>query len=107
MISFVVKNRAPVLLVLVTLILFGITSYVSLPREANPDVKIPFVTVTTPYPGVSPKDVETLVTIPLENELSGTKDLKTLTSISAEGLSIINLEFDPDVVIEQLLELLP
>lgn len=104
MIAFLVRYRAPVLLVLVSIFVFGVLSYLRLPREANPDVKVPFVTVTTPYPGVSPKDIETLVTIPLESELAGTKDLKTLTSTSAEGLSIINLEFDPEVVIEEALQ---
>src|SRR5690606_16513710 len=76
-----------------------------LPREAAPDVKIPFVTITTPYPGVSPKDIESLVTIPLENELSGIKDIKAITSTSAEGISIVNLEFEPEAVIEEALQL--
>ncbi len=92
------------LLVLVCIFVFGIVSYAQLPREANPDVKIPFVTVTTPYAGVSPKDIETLVTIPLENELAGIKDVKNITSTSAEGLSIISLEFEPEVVIEDALQ---
>ncbi len=92
------------MLVLVCIFLFGIVSYAQLPREANPDVKIPFVTVTTPYAGVSPKDIETLVTIPLENELAGIKDIKNITSTSAEGLSIISLEFEPEVVIEDALQ---
>lgn len=104
MIAFLVRNKAPVLLVLVCTFIFGALSYQGLPREANPDVKIPFVTVTTPYPGVSPRDIETLVTIPLENELSGIKDIKNITSTSAEGLSIISLEFEPDVVIEDALQ---
>src|SRR5690606_33432640 len=76
-----------------------------LPREAAPDVKIPFVTITTPYPGVSPKDIETLVTIPLENELAGIKDIKAITSTSAEGISVINLEFEPEAIIEEALQL--
>lgn len=74
--------------------------YVSLPREANPEVEIPVVTVTTPYIGVSPADVETLVTIPLENELAGVKDLKQITSTSYEGMSMVILEFEPEVNIQ-------
>lgn len=104
MFAFFVRNRAPILLVLVCISLFGWLSYQRLPREASPDVKIPLVTVTTPYPGVSPGDIESLVTVPLENELAGVKDLKTITSTSAEGLSIISLEFEPDVVIEDALQ---
>lgn len=104
MISAIVRNRAPILLGMVCIFLFGFIAYSRLPREAAPDVKIPFVTVTTPYPGVSPRDIETLVTIPLENELAGIKDIKTITSTSAEGISIINLEFDPDVIISDALQ---
>lgn len=104
MIDFCVKHRAPVLLVMFCIFVFGLVSYSQLPRESNPDIKVPLVMVTTPYPGVSPKDIETLVTIPLENELSGVKDLKTITSTSAEGVSIVSLEFEPEIVIEEALQ---
>jgi len=104
MIRYIVRHRAPVLLLLVCTFLLGLVSYAGLPRENNPDVKIPFVMVTTPYPGVSPQDVESLVTIPVEGEVSGIKDLKSVTSISAEGLSTVSLEFEPDVVIAEALQ---
>ena len=104
MIRFVVKH-APLVVVLIAVIFsFGLISYVGLPREASPDVKIPVVMVTTPYIGVSPEDVESLVTIPIENELAGVKDVKKLSSTSAEGVSIVSLEFEPDVVIEDALQ---
>lgn len=104
MIRFIIGHRAPVLLLIVITFLFGLVSYSSLPRENNPDVKIPIVMVTTPYVGVSPQDVESLVTIPIENEVSGVKDLKTITSTSAEGVSVISLEFEPEVVIMEALQ---
>lgn len=104
MIRFVVRN-APLMLLLMTVIIgFGTVSYVGLPREASPDVKIPVVLVSTPYIGVSPEDVESLVTIPIENELAGVKDIKKLSSTSAEGVSIVSLEFEPEVVIEDALQ---
>lgn len=105
MIDYIVRHRALVLLLSVCITVFGIVSYVMLPRESNPDVKIPVVMVTTPYPGVSPEDIETLVTIPLENELAGVKDLKTISSTSAEGISVVSLEFEPEIVIEDALQL--
>ncbi len=104
MIRFFVQHRAPILLLVACTFIFGALSYARLPREANPDVDIPYVMVTTPYVGVSPKDIETLVTIPIENEVSGIKGLKETTSTSAEGVSIISLEFEPDVVIEDALQ---
>lgn len=104
MIHFIVKHRAPVLLLALCTFIMGLVSYVTLPRENNPDVKIPIVMVNTPYVGVSPEDVEGLVTIPIENEVAGVKDLKTLTSSSAEGISTVTLEFEPDVDITDALQ---
>ena len=104
MIATLVKHRAAVSLMVICIILFGLGTYRSLPREASPDVKVPVVLVTTPYIGVSPKDIETLITIPIENELSGIKDLKKMSSTSAEGASIMMLEFEPEVVIEDVLQ---
>ncbi len=104
MFAFLIRNRAIVLLLMWCVLIFGTLTYVKMPREANPDVSIPFVMVTTPYPGVSPADVETLITVPLENELTGLKDLKEMRSTSAEGASMISLEFEPDVVIEDVLQ---
>lgn len=105
MIATLVKHRAAVSLMVCCITIFGLLTYRSLPREASPDVEVPVVLVTTPYIGVSPKDIETLITIPIENELSGIKDLKKMSSTSAEGASIMMLEFEPEVVIEDVLQL--
>ena len=64
---------------MVCLFLFGSFAYVSLPRESAPDVEVPFVMVSTPYVGVAPKDIESLITTPIESELSGLKDLKKMS----------------------------
>ncbi len=104
MIRALVKNRAPVLLVTFCVFLFGLKTYLDLPRESFPDIDVPVVMVATPYVGVSPEDIEGLITVPLENELSGLKDLKKMSSTSAEGVSLITLEFEPDIVIEDALQ---
>ena len=104
MIAWLVHRRGFVYLTVFCVTAFGLATYFALPREANPDVQIPVVTVTTPYIGVSPSDIETLVTIPLENELAGVKDLKKMTSTSYEGLSMIMLEFEPEVDIQDALQ---
>ena len=104
MIRWLVAQRAPILLITFCIFVFGMIAYTGLPREAAPDVQIPFVMVTTPYIGVSPEDIESLVTIPLESELAGLKDLKKMSSTSAEGASIIALEFEPEAVIEDALQ---
>lgn len=102
--TLVRKRRLFVNFLVFCVVLLGTKIYGELPREANPDVSIPVVTVTTPYIGVSPQDIESLVTIPLENELSGVKDLKQMTSTSYEGLSAVILEFEPEVIVQDALQ---
>ena len=105
MIRWLIERGAFVRLVVATIILFGGFTYaVILPREAAPDIKIPVVMVTTAYIGVSPQDVETLISTPLENELASLKDIKKMSSSSVEGASIVTLEFEPEVVIEDALQ---
>ena len=78
---------------MVMIMFFGFDSYVGLPREASPDVEIPFVLVMTPYTGASPQDIENLITRKIERELKGLQDLKLMSSSSVEGASTIFLEF--------------
>ncbi|MFH5884229.1 efflux RND transporter permease subunit [Halalkalibaculum sp. DA3122] len=102
--SFSIDNRISVLVIIVLVALFGIQSYLSIPKESAPDITIPNIMVITTYPGVSPEDMESLITRPLEDELAGISDVKEMTSTSAEGYSNINLEFETDVVIEDALQ---
>jgi multidrug efflux pump subunit AcrB len=105
LIGALIRRRAAVLLGVFIIFVLGLQTYATMPREASPDVDVPVVLVTTPYPGVSPEDIETLLTIPIENELAGVKDLKEMTSASAEGASIITLEFEPEADIQEVLQL--
>jgi len=98
------KNRTTVLVLIVFIALAGTVSYITLPREAAPDVKIPFILVHTVQEGVSPEDVESTITKEIEQELAGLKGLKEFTSTSAEGASVITIEFHPDVEIEDALQ---
>lgn len=90
---FVTKFRVVILLILV-ITTWGLYAFFSLPRESNPEIKIPIAVVTTAYPGASPGDVEEFVTKKIETELSGLKGLKKLTSKSYNSLSSITVEFD-------------
>ena len=99
-----VKNRTTVWVVMLLIALGGAYCYVTLPREAFPDVKTPWVVVTTAYEGVSPEEMESTVTMKLETKLSGIDGLKKMTSTSAEGLSSILCEFYPGVEMAQALQ---
>jgi len=99
-----IKNRTTVAILGLIIILVGCYSYISLPREAAPDIPIPYILVTTTYEGVSPEDMETSVTMKIEKELNGIRGVKEITSSSAEGMSLISVEFDPGVPSEVALQ---
>lgn len=102
--NFSVSHSMSVYVLIVTLVVGGLLSYFSLPREAAPDIAIPVVIVNTPYFGVSPVDIEMLVTRPLEKQFKGLRSLKKMNSTSAESVSLITLEFDPDIDVEDALQ---
>lgn len=102
--SFSIDNRISVLVLVFLVAIMGIQSYLSIPKESSPDITIPNVMVITTYPGVSPEDMESLITRKLEDELSGISDVKQMGSSSAEGYSNINLEFNSDVDINDALQ---
>jgi multidrug efflux pump subunit AcrB len=85
-----------VILLIVSICLLGIVSFIQLPRRLNPEIKIPIVTVITALPGGTPEDIESLITIPLEDELNDIKGTDTLTSVSSENVSAITLQFTSD-----------
>jgi len=102
--SFSIDNRISVLVIILLIAVIGVHSYLTIPKEAQPDVTVPNVMVITTYPGVSPQDMEGLVTRKLEDELSGISDIKEMNSTSSEGFSNINIEFNSDVDINDALQ---
>jgi multidrug efflux pump subunit AcrB len=99
-----IKNRTTVAVLGLIIILLGSYSYLSLPREASPDIPIPHIMIHTIYEGVSPEDMETSVTMKIEKELNGIRGTKEIRSSSAEGISMIDVEFNPDVKTEVALQ---
>ncbi len=95
--NLAIRNRTTVAVLGFIIILMGGYSYLSLPREAFPDIPIPHILVSTAYEGVSPEDIETSVTMKIEKELNGIRGIKEIRSSSAEGLSMIDVEFTPNV----------
>ncbi|MDD5455747.1 MAG: efflux RND transporter permease subunit [Candidatus Margulisbacteria bacterium] len=100
LIKFAIKNYLTIFVTVFIIVIFGIKSYFSMPREIFPDIKVPYIFINTFYLGVSPKDIETLVTDPLEKKLKNIKGLDKITSTSRESVSSIFLEFSPDTDIE-------
>ncbi|MCX6761583.1 MAG: efflux RND transporter permease subunit [Candidatus Moranbacteria bacterium] len=92
--NFFVVNFRVVVLLIILLTGWGIFSYLKLPRESNPEVKIPFAIITTVYPGAAPTDVEELVTKKIETGIAGVKGIKKITSSSSNSFSAVSVEFD-------------
>lgn len=92
-----IRNRTTVGVLIAIIVAFGTYSYVTLPREASPDIAIPVIVVSTPYEGVAPEDIESSITLKIEKELAGLKGVKEITSASVEGSSEITIEFLPGV----------
>ena len=99
-----VKKSVSVMVLAVIIIVCGIYSYIVLPRESDPDITIPYVFVSTNYRGVSPTDIETAVTIEIENKLKAIEGVKKIQSVSSEGLSSINIEFVAGTDIDKALQ---
>ena len=99
-----VRHRTTVFVMMAIVVLAGVFAFTALPRESAPDIKIPYMNVITIYPGVAPGDVETLLTIPIENELKNLRDVEHVTSVSAEGASVITIQFKPDVDLDLALQ---
>ncbi len=99
-----IRKSTTVVVLTILLIIFGVYSYMVLPRESDPDITIPNVFVSTSYRGVSPADIETTITIEIEKKLKGLDGLKKLQSVSSEGSSSINVEFVTGTDIDQALQ---
>ena len=98
-----VRKRTSVVVLALMIILFGMVSYFSIPRESEPDVTPPFIFVTTQYSGVAPEDIEQSITIPIEKKLKGLEGVKRIQSSSTEGSSSISIEFVSGVDINDAL----
>lgn len=101
--NLAVDNKVAVYLLIALIVFIGWSTYSSMPRESAPDITIPLVIVTTPYIGVSPTDVEGLVTQPLERAFKSLSDVKQISSSSKEGMSTIRVEFNTGVDIDDAL----
>ncbi|GAB5376872.1 MAG: hypothetical protein AcusKO_33340 [Acuticoccus sp.] len=85
---------------LITLLIFllaaGMTVYLTIPKEANPDIDVPVFYISISQQGISPEDAETLLIKPMERQLRGLDGLKELSAIAAESHASLILEFNAD-----------
>lgn len=91
-----IRRPVTMIMIFLTLVVFGWRSYQQLPVNLMPDISYPTLTVRTEYEGAAPEDVEKLVTRPLEEMLSIVSGMVEISSVSSPGLSEIMLEFSWD-----------
>src|SRR5436190_19188676 len=94
-----IKNKTSIYLVMLFFSLGGIYQFITLPKEQFPDIVIPTIYVQTVYVGNSPRDIENLVTKPIEKQIKGITGAKInkITSTSQADYSAISIEFDTEV----------
>ncbi len=92
--SSAVKKPVTTLMIFIAIIVLGIYSVYKLPVDLYPEIEIPSITVFTTYPGASAKDIETNISEPIEDGLNTVDDLKEISSVSRDNLSIVILEFE-------------
>jgi len=100
--AFVSRPR-PVLTLLLLLVLAGMVSYVTIPKEAEPDITIPQMYVNIAHEGISPEDAERMLIRPMETELRTLEGLKEMTATASEGSAVLMLEFDAGFDADQAL----
>ena len=101
--DFAVDNGTSMFLLAVMVVLFGFSSYRTMPKELFPEVVIPTIYVSTIYPGNSAADIEDLISKPLENQIKSITGVKAVNSTSAQGYSNVIVEFQTDVEISEAL----
>src|SRR5215467_1709763 len=100
--SWAVDNKTVVYIIAIIITIIGLFRFNSMPKEQFPDIVVPTISVATVYVGNSPKDIENLVTRPIEKQLKGISGAKVnkIQSTSQTDYSLIVIEFDTDVKTE-------
>ncbi len=94
--AYFIRSYRITFLIILALGIYGTYNAFILPREASPEIKIPIAVVVTAYPGSSARDVEELVTNPVEEKVANIQGIKNLTSSSQLGLSTVTAEFNAE-----------
>lgn len=97
LVTSVVKNRVLVMLLMAVLVGWGIYSWNQIPLDAYPELTNNQVQILTRVPGMSPVEVEKLVTYPIEINMTNLEGVQENRSLSQFGLSVVTLVFEEDM----------
>ncbi|USD32070.1 MULTISPECIES: efflux RND transporter permease subunit [Vibrio] len=97
LIDAALSRTRTMLVLLVFVLIAGVMTYLTVPKESSPDITIPIIYVSVGHQGISPTDAERLLVRPIEQELRSIEGVKEMTSTASEGHASVQLEFSVGV----------
>src|ERR1700683_3507758 len=104
LVAFAVSRRFLMVGLFAAVLIGGLVAFQQLNIEAYPDLTPPMVDVVTQSPGLSSEEIERYITIPIETQIAGIKNLRTIRTISLYGLSDVKLQFSFDYTYDEALQ---
>lgn len=100
--SWAVDNTTVIYIVAILITLYGLNKFTTMPKESFPDIVVPTISISTIHIGNSPKDIENLVTRPIEKQIKSISGAKVnkVNSVSQQDFSLIIVEFDTDIKVD-------
>ena len=99
--SWAINNKTTIYVLMVMIFFLGTSAYFNMPRESFPEIKETKIYISSLYPGNTAEDIEKLITTPLEDKLKTVSNVVEITSTSQEDYSIIIVEFDENITVDQ------
>ncbi|RXP44493.1 efflux RND transporter permease subunit [Lutibacter sp. HS1-25] len=99
--SWAIDNKTTIYVLMVLILFLGISAFYNMPRENFPEIKETKIYISSVFPGNTAEDIEKLITNPLEEKLETVSNVVEITSTSQEDYSMVIVEFDEHVTVEQ------
>ena len=93
-----------VILGLITILIAGVYAYMTIPKEAEPDIEIPMIYVYVEHIGISPEDAERLLVRPMEQEIRSIEGIKEMVAEAFEGGASVQIEFEAGIDTDKALQ---
>jgi multidrug efflux pump subunit AcrB len=104
MLDWFARNPVAANLIMILILAGGILTLTNVKQEVFPELSLDIITVTVPYPGAAPEEVENAVCVRIEEEIQSLEGIKRITSRAAEGLGTVTLELFPGTDVRKLLD---
>lgn len=98
--NYAVKNYQFTLIIFLMVIVVGITTILSMPREEDPNMNTPQFPIIVVFPGTSPEDMEDLIVDPIEKKINSLEDIKKINTRISDGLAVFEVQYKFGVNVE-------